>query len=274
MNKVVKKDSRVKRTVWKLKERKMQEKFERIVKELIDIETINLWESFRDGILTACDELCGKKKVRKNEENKWWWNEEVRNAIARKKEAFKTVCKTGLKEHKISYRKMRNQTQKVIAKAMKTEAEKEIKKLREKPNKIFKFVKAMKRAGKGVEGGKWIKGRDERTGFSQEDRCKVWKKHMEKIMNEENARDHKVDAVVVEGPEEKVFCKEVRAAVGKIKQGRVAGLFKGTTEMIAAGGRISEELMLQLCQRVLDGKGIPDEWKTNVVVPIFRKKKM
>ena len=28
--------------------------------------------------------------------------------------------------------------------------------------------------------------------------------------------------------------------------------------------------MLQLCQRVLDGKGIPDEWKTSVVVPIFQ----
>ena len=30
--------------------------------------------------------------------------------------------------------------------------------------------------------------------------------------------------------------------------------------------------MLQLCQQVLDGKGIPDEWKTSVVVPIFKGK--
>ena len=78
LNKVVKKKSRVKRMVWKLKEREMQEKFERRVEELVDVETTNLWESFRDGILTACDELCGTKKVRKNGRNKWWWNEEVR----------------------------------------------------------------------------------------------------------------------------------------------------------------------------------------------------
>ena len=103
LNKVVKEESRVKRVVWKLKEREMQEKFERRVEELVDVETTNLWESFRDGVLTACDELCGKKKVRKNGGNKWWWNEEVRNAIARKKEAFKTFCKTGLEEHKIFY---------------------------------------------------------------------------------------------------------------------------------------------------------------------------
>ena len=54
---------------------------------------------------------------------------------------------------------------------MKTEAEKEMEELREKPNKIFKSIKLMKRDEKDVEGGKWIKGRNGRIGFSQEDRC-------------------------------------------------------------------------------------------------------
>ena len=53
---------------------------------------------------------------------------------------------------------MTNQTKKVIAKAMKTEAEKEMEELHEKPNKIFKFVKFMKRDGKDVEGGKCTGG--------------------------------------------------------------------------------------------------------------------
>ena len=43
-----------------------------------------------------------------------------------------------------------------------TEVEKEMEELREKPNQIFKFVKLMKRDGRDVEGGKWIKGRDGR----------------------------------------------------------------------------------------------------------------
>ena len=155
---------------------------------------------------------------------------------------------------------MRNQTKKVIAKAMKTKAEKEMEELREKPNKIFKYVKFMKRDGKDVEGGKWIKGRNGRIGFSQEDRCRIWKEHMEKITNEENAWDHNVDAAMVEGPVEKVSRKEVREAIRKMKQGKATGLSEVTTEMIVAGGRIAEEVMLQLCQRVLDGKGIPNEW--------------
>ena len=44
----------------------------------------------------------------------------------------------------------------------------------------------MKRDGKDVEGRKWIKGRGGRIGFSQEDRCKISKEHMERIMTEEN----------------------------------------------------------------------------------------
>ena len=81
-------------------------------------------------------------------------------------------------------------------------------------------------------------------------------------MNEENAWEYKVDAAMVEGPVEKVSCKEVREAIRKMKQGKAAGLSEVATEMIVAGGRIAEEVMLRLCQRVLDGKGISDEWIT------------
>ena len=59
----------------------------------------------------------------------------------------------------------------------------------------------------------------------------------------------------------KVSHKEVREAIKKMKHGKAAGLSDITTEMSVAGGRIAEEMMLQLCQRVLDGKGIPDKRK-------------
>ena len=42
--------------------------------------------------------------------------------------------------------------------------------------------------------------------------------------------------------------------------------------MIAASGKIGVEVMVKLCQRVLNGKGIPDEWKTSAVVPIYKGK--
>ena len=32
------------------------------------------------------------------------------------------------------------------------------------------------------------------------------------------------------------------------------------------------KMMIELCQRVLDGRGMPDEWKASVIVPIFKGK--
>ena len=42
--------------------------------------------------------------------------------------------------------------------------------------------------------------------------------------------------------------------------------------MIVASGKIGVDVMIELCQRVLDGREMPDEWKTNVIVPIFKGK--
>ena len=53
-------------------------------------------------------------------------------------------------------RKARNETKKVVAKAMKQEAE-EMSVLRTKPNDVFKFVKFMRKEGKHIEGGDCMK---------------------------------------------------------------------------------------------------------------------
>ena len=42
--------------------------------------------------------------------------------------------------------------------------------------------------------------------------------------------------------------------------------------MIAASGKIGIGVMVELCQGVLDGRGIPDEWALSIVVPIFKGK--
>ena len=42
--------------------------------------------------------------------------------------------------------------------------------------------------------------------------------------------------------------------------------------MISASKEIEISVMVELCQCVLDGKGMPDEWQTSVLVPIFKGK--
>ena len=42
--------------------------------------------------------------------------------------------------------------------------------------------------------------------------------------------------------------------------------------MIVASGEIEVKVMMELCQRILDDRGMPGEWKTSVIVPIFKEK--
>ena len=42
--------------------------------------------------------------------------------------------------------------------------------------------------------------------------------------------------------------------------------------MIRASGTFGVGIMKKLCQRVLDGEGMPEEWVTSVVIPIFKGK--
>ena len=123
-----------------------------------------------------------------------------------------------------------------------------------------------------MEEGRCLRGGDGRLGFIEEDSAKLWKEHMEKIMNEENEWDCMVETDLVEGPVEKAACNEIVEAIQSIKSGKATGPSEVSLEMIVASGEIGVKVMMELCQRVLDGWEMRDEWKTSVIVPIFKGK--
>ena len=54
--------------------------------------------------------------------------------------------------------------------------------------------------------------------------------------------------------------------------GKAAGPFNVNMDMIVTRGKFGVGVIKKLCQRVLDGKGMAEKWKTSVVVPIFKGK--
>ena len=121
-------------------------------------------------------------------------------------------------------------------------------------------------------GGGCIKDKNGRLVVSEKDRGKLWKDHMEKVMDVENEWDQMAEADMVEGPVEEVTYEEVIKAMNKMKLGKAAGPSEVNMDMIMASGKFGVGVLKKLCQRVLDGKGMPEEWKTSVVVPIFKGK--
>ena len=82
------------------------------VKELVSTDAPDLRKTFKDGVLRACDEVCEKKKSRRDRGDMWWWKEEVKDTIARTKGAFKELYRFPSEENKTKYKCIRNQTRK------------------------------------------------------------------------------------------------------------------------------------------------------------------
>ena len=215
--------------------------------------------------------MCGKKKSRRDQGDLWWRNEEVKDIIAKKKAAFKELYRFPSEENKTRYKRLRNQMRKTVARTMRVETNQEFNNLYQNLNSVFYFLRRIKKEGKDLEEERCLRGRDG-LGFIEEDRAKIWKEHMEMIRNEENEWDHMVEIDVVEGPVEKVACNEIVEAMQRMKSGKAIGPSEVSVEMIVASGEIGVKVMMELCHRVMDSRGMPDEWKTNVIVPIFKGK--
>ena len=61
-------------------------------------------------------------------------------------------------------------------------------------------------------------------------------------------------------------------AIKMMKPGKATGPCEACAEMISASGEVGFSVMVELCQRVFDEKGMPDQWQTSVLVPIFKGK--
>ena len=77
---------------------------------------------------------------------------------------------------------------------------------------------------------------------------------------------------MVEGPIENVTREKIAIALKVMKSGKAAELSKVCAEMTSASGEVGVSVMVKLCQRMLHGKGMPDEWQASVLVQIFREK--
>ena len=83
-------------------------------------------------------------------------------------------------------------------------------------------------------------------GFNEEDKAKIWKEHIGKIMNEENQWDQMVETDVVEEPVEKVARNEIVEAMQKMKSGKATGPSEVSVEMVVASGEIGVKVMMKL----------------------------
>ena len=90
--------------------KKSVKKSKRVV-ELVDTDSMDLWVSYKNGVLQACEELCGKTKGMGDRGNKHMVVERAGKGCNRlEKKAFKLWYTNQSTESKNNYRKARNKT--------------------------------------------------------------------------------------------------------------------------------------------------------------------
>ena len=100
----------------------------------------------------------------------------------------------------------------------------------------------------------------------------TWKEYIKKLVNEENEWDHKISAEVKEGPAGCIRMAEVREVLKKMKRHKAPGLSGLVAEMIQATGDIGSQWILDLCNEIVKEGSIPEDWKSSVVLPIYKGK--
>ena len=62
--------------------------------------------------------MCWKKRGRRSKGDTFWWNEEVKEGVSRKKDVHKAMCQSSTEETERRYESMKNMANKAVSKAM------------------------------------------------------------------------------------------------------------------------------------------------------------
>ena len=91
-------------------------------------------------------------------------------------------------------------------------------------------------------------------------------------LNEENEWNHKISAGVKEEPADCIRIAEVRTVLKKIKRHKAPGLSGRVAEMIQATGDTGTQWLLDLYNGIVKEGSIPADWKSSVVLPVYKGK--
>ncbi|MCJ8745636.1 hypothetical protein PDJAM_G00132350 [Pangasius djambal] len=93
------------------------------------------------------------------------------------------------------------------------------------------------------------------------------------MMNEENEREKRVEEVTsVEQKVDKIRKDEVKKALKRMKSGKAVGPDDIPVEVWKCLGEAAVEFLTSLFNRVLESEKMPEEWRSSVLVPIFKNK--
>ncbi|XP_063600304.1 uncharacterized protein LOC134776484 [Penaeus indicus] len=234
---------------WKLRDQEMQNIFRDKVLESKVMEGNGGYKEVANTIRDVARETfgTGSGKSRREDQETWWWNEEVKVAVENKKEAKKQWDVNRDEGSKENYKVTKREAKRAVAIA-KSEA--------------FQYLYERLETKEGVnEAYRIAKQRNRQSQDVQQ--VKVVKSENGEVLVEGQANEREVEEVT-EG--------EVKAELKKMKKGKARGPDDIPVEAWLSMGEVGSGWLTKLLNNLLKGEKMPDEWRKSVLIPIYKGK--
>ena len=227
---------RKKLKLWRLRESKVKEEFVEGVNNKCDDNED--WCGLKRKLLDVASEVCGYTKGKPRHFETWWWNKDVDAAVCRKRDLFRIWKQSRNEEDRKKYYGAKKDAKRVAYMAMDQKAREAMERVDSCRDGYQLFRIAKQRVGekKDVVGFSCVDDESGAVKVSVDDRKKIWKEHMEKLMNVENECSDSIDASKVEGAVRRIEIEEVRCAMNRMKIGKAIGPSGVAVELFKAGG--------------------------------------
>ncbi|MCJ8749343.1 hypothetical protein PDJAM_G00175160 [Pangasius djambal] len=263
---------------WKLKKEECCEDFRQKLRQALGGQAVlpDDWDTTAEVIRVTGRKVLGVSSGRRKEDKEtWWWNEEVQDSIQGKRLAKKKWDMDRTEENRQEYKELQRRVKREVAKAKQEAYDELYTRLdtREGQKDLYRLARQRDRDGKDVQQVGVIKDRDGRVLTSEESIQRRWKEYFEELMNEKNEREKRIEEVTsVEQKVDKIRKDEVRKAFKRMKNGKAVGPDDIPVEVWKCLGEAAVEFLTSLFNRVLESEKMPEEWRSSVLVLIFKNK--
>ena len=201
--------------LWKLRESELKEVFADGVNNKCDGNED--WYDLKNQLLDVASEVCGYTRDKPRHFETWRWNKDVDVAVCRKIELFRIWRQSRNEEDRKKYCEAKKDAKRIVYIAMDQKAQEAVEKVDSSRDGLELFRIAKQRAGEksNVVGVSCLKDESGAVKVSMDDRKKIWKEHMEKLMNVENKWSDSIDASTVEGAVKRIEVEEVQCEMNR-----------------------------------------------------------
>lgn len=271
---------------YKLRNPEIREKYQKEVTEqiakrqsIVNDDINESWNTFKELLLRSAKNICGSNKTSNYKKRTAWWNEEIRKEVKEKKKLWKRYLQSKDATDYQNYKSQRTVVKEKIWKAKECSWEEFGKQMeinsKENQKMFYRAIKNFQKKPEYIL--QQIKTKNKEILVEGNQIINRWKEYFEELLNADKGTKivNEETKLVMENRETvnsiDITREEIEEAINRIKNAKASGVDEVAPEMVKYIGERGKEELRKLINLCWMKKRIPDEWKTGVILPIYKK---